>query len=389
MRFLKWVFGLVMFVVLLGLIARYYFKVNPPISISYVFDQSSFPLDCLSVPKGFTIQIFADSVVDARSMVYSSNGTLFVSTKSEGKVYALRDKNGDFMVDERFIILEDGNMPNGVAMKGKDLYVAEVHRVLKFEDIEANLSKPPKPKVIFDQFPTEKHHGWKYIHFGPDGKLYVPVGAPCNICLSENKVFASLTRMNDDGSGFEIVQEGIRNTVGFDWHPITKELWFTDNGRDLMGDDVPECELNHAKKDYQHFGYPYCHQGDVEDPAFENSKKCSEFIDPATKLGAHTAPLGMKFYTGNQFPPSYKNHIFVARHGSWNRSVKNGYDVVDIALDSNGVVMSVQPLVEGWLSADKKVVRGRPVAILELPDGSVLISDDFADVIYRLTYSKD
>ncbi|MBK8055612.1 MAG: sorbosone dehydrogenase family protein [Saprospiraceae bacterium] len=319
-------------------------------------------------------------------MCISPSGTLYVGNRSGKNVFALKDTNGDNVIDQKFVILKEGNMPNGVAFKDGNLYIAEVNRILKFKNIETKLSSPGTPIVIYDRYPTEKHHGWKYIAFGPDNKLYVPVGAPCNICESEDAVFNSITRMNEDGTGVEIVHSGIRNTVGFTWHPVTNQLWFTDNGRDLMGDETPECELNVAIKDSLHFGYPYCHQGDVSDPKFGTKRKCSEFVPPATKLGPHTAPLGLKFYTGDNFPSQYKNSLFIARHGSWNRSKKSGYDIVQVIFEDDGSVKAVKPFITGWLNEQTDDVWGRPVDIFCTSDGSMLISDDYANVVYRVYY---
>ena len=292
MKYIKILIAVIAVLVIVLLIAKYKFGVNPPISLLEKHYKGNLPLDSLTLPEGFSISIFADSVVNARSLCYSTDGTLYVSTRSEGNVYALKDTDGDYKVDKKYTLLQGANMPNGVAFKNGNLYIAEVNRILKIENIESKLYNPGKPLVVYDKYPTETHHGWKYIAFGPDGKLYIPVGAPCNICESKDPVYASLTRMNDDGTGFEIIQNGIRNTVGFDWHPVTKELYFTDNGRDMMGDDVPECELNYAPKEKMHFGYPYCHQGDVPDPEFGKTRKCGEFTPPAAKMGPHTAPLG-------------------------------------------------------------------------------------------------
>jgi glucose/arabinose dehydrogenase len=320
-------------------------------------------------------------------MVYSPGGILFVGTRDKGDVYAIVDKDKDFKADTIYTIAKKLMMPNGVAFKDGDLYVAEVSRVLKFSDIENNLSTPPMPQVIYEEYPTEKHHGWKYIAFGPDGKLYVPVGAPCNICESEDEIFNTITRINPDGSNIEIIQKGVRNTVGFDWHPQTGELWFTDNGRDWMGDDQPFCELNRAEKDGLHFGYPYCHQGNLPDPEFGQKFPCSDFVSPARNLGAHVAPLGIEFYTGNQYPEDYKGQIFVAEHGSWNRTKKSGYRVMMAKLRGNEVVDYV-PFATGWLNEGNDEVSGRPVDVEMLPDGSLLVSDDFADMIYRISYKK-
>ncbi len=361
------------------------YNVNPPNLFSNPH-KGSLPLDKLKLPPGFAIDIFAENVKNARSMSLSPSGTLFVSTRSAGNVYALQDTDGDNRVDKQYTILSEGNMPNGVAFKDGHLYVAEVNRILKFENIESKLTNPGKPIVVYDQYPTETHHGWKYIAFGPDGKLYVPVGAPCNICESKDSIYASITRINPDGTGREIVHSGIRNTVGFTWHPTSGEMWFTDNGRDMMGDDVPECELNHATAPHQHFGYPYCHQGDVADPEFGKKRNCSEFVPPVAKLGPHAAPLGLSFYTGSQFPAQYKNQLLITRHGSWNRTKKSGYDVMLANMDDKGMVSSVTSFITGWLDEAKDDVWGRPVDIEMMPDGSVLISDDFADVIYRVYY---
>jgi glucose/arabinose dehydrogenase len=388
MKYLKILLGLVFIIIIIFLIAKYKYKVNPPINVFSTDYNGNLPLDSLVLPPGFTISVYADSIVNARSIVYSPEGTLFVSTRSEGNVYALKDTDGDYIVDKKFTILQGGNMPNGVALKDGDLYIAEVNRILKIKNIESKLDNPGAPIVVYDSYPTEKHHGWKYINFGPDGKLYIPVGAPCNICDSKDSIYASITRMNDDGTGMEIIQSGIRNTVGFDWHPVSKELYFTDNGRDMMGDDIPECELNYAPKDKMHFGYPFCHQGDVADPEFGKTRNCKEFTPPLVKLGPHTAPLGMTFYTGNQFPEAYQNQIFVARHGSWNRSKKSGYDIMIVTLNADGTLKESKPFISGWLNSKNDDVWGRPVDFEILSDGSMLISDDYADVIYRVTYKK-
>lgn len=388
MKFVKIFLVILAVIVIILLVAKYKFSVNPPIGLLVKPNNTDLPLEKLKLPEGFEISIFADSVVNARSLAYSPSGTLFVSTRSEGNVYALQDTDGDYLVDKRYTILQGGNMPNGVAFRDGDLYIAEVNRILKISDIESKLDHPGTPEIVYDKYPTDKHHGWKYIAFGPDGKLYVPVGAPCNICESKEAVYASMTRMNVDGTGLEVVHSGIRNSVGFDWHPVTQKLYFTDNGRDLMGDDMPECELNYAPNDNMHFGYPYCHQGDTPDPEFGKTRKCDEFTPPAAKLGPHTAPLGMTFYTGAQFPEMYKNQIFVARHGSWNRSKKSGYDIIFATLNAEGIVTDTQPFITGWLDENTDDVWGRPVDMEILPDGSMLISDDYADVIYRVYYKR-
>lgn len=342
------------------------------------------PLDQIKLPAGFAIEVYAE-VEDARSMALSPSGVLYVGNKDKDKVYAIKDTNGDNKADKKWVVASGLNMPNGVAFHDGDLYIAEVSRISKIEDVESKLDNPSKPVTVVDNYPTETHHGWKYIAFGPDGKLYVPVGAPCNICEPSEEIYASITRINPDGSGREVYAKGVRNSVGFTWHPSTKELWFTDNGRDMLGDDVPNCELNHAPKAGMHFGYPYCHEGSVKDPEFGNKKPCSDFVAPADKLGAHVAPLGLKFYTGEQFPAAYKNQIFVALHGSWNRSKKSGYNVSLVKLNSNKVT-GHEIFASGWLDEKSQKAWGRPVDVLLLPDGSVLISDDQAGVIYRVSY---
>ncbi|MFZ6010961.1 MAG: PQQ-dependent sugar dehydrogenase [Bacteroidota bacterium] len=344
----------------------------------------SLPLDKIKLPAGFKIAVYAE-VENARSMAWSPSGVLYVGNRDKDKVYAVKDTDGDFKADKKWVLASGLNMPNGVAFKDGDLYIAEVNRILKFAGIESKLGNPGKPDVVKDDYPTESHHGWKYIAFGPDGKLYVPVGAPCNICEPDDEVFASITRLNADGSGREVFAHGVRNTVGFTWHPDTKELWFTDNGRDLMGDEVPNCELNYAPKAGMHFGYPYCHEGSIKDPEFGAKRACKDFVAPVQKLGPHVAPLGLKFYTGSMFPAEYKNQLFIAKHGSWNRSKKIGYDVSLVKIKDNKAV-GYETFASGWLEDATQKVWGRPVDVIILPDGSMLVSDDQANVIYRITY---
>jgi glucose/arabinose dehydrogenase len=272
-----------------------------------------------------------------------------------------------------------------VAWRDGSLYLSAVSRLVRLDGIDKRLDNPPAPVVVNDQFPTETHHGWKFIAFGPDGKLYVPVGAPCNICRPDENRYANLMRMNADGSGLEVVARGIRNTVGFDWHPVSHELWFTDNGRDWMGDDQPDDELNRITAPNQHFGYPFCHAGDVPDPEFGAGHPCSNYVPPVAKLGAHVAALGMRFYTGNSFPAEYRNNIFIAEHGSWNRSSKVGYRVMRVVLDEAGKVVRQAPFVQGWLQPGERV-WGRPADVLVAPDGSLLVSDDYAGAVYRIRY---
>ncbi|WP_276372438.1 sorbosone dehydrogenase family protein [Chryseolinea sp. H1M3-3] len=343
------------------------------------------PLDKIKLPAGFSIDVYAE-VENARSMALSPSGVVYVGNKDKDKVYAVKDTNGDFKADKKWVLASGLNMPNGVAFKDGDLYIAEVSKISKIAGVESKLGNPPAPTTVKDDYPTETHHGWKYIAFGPDGKLYVPVGAPCNICESKDEVYASITRINPDGSAREIFAKGVRNSVGFTWHPETNELWFTDNGRDMLGDDVPSCELNNASKAGMHFGYPYCHEGSIKDPEFGNKRACSEFTPPADKLGPHVAPLGLKFYNGNMFPAAYKNQLIVAEHGSWNRSKKSGYNLSLVKMSGNNKVTSHEVFASGWLDDATQKVWGRPVDVLLLPDGSMLVSDDQANVIYRITY---
>ena len=342
------------------------------------------PIEKIKLPPGFHISVYAE-VPNARSLTLSPKGILFVGNRNGDNVYAVVDKDKDGKGDQVYTIASGLEMPNGVAFRSGALYVAEVDRVIRFDDIENHLSNPPKPVLVTDNYPNDGHHGWKFIAFGPDGKLYVPVGAPCNVCERDNPLYASITRINPDGSDQEIFAHGVRNTVGFDWHPQTKELWFTDNGRDMMGDNMPADELNYAPKKGMHFGFPYVHQGDVLDPEFGTGKKTDEYVKPVQKLGPHVAALGMRFYTGNMFPHEYKNQIFIAEHGSWNRSTAIGYRVMLVKVDGNKSV-SYEPFAEGWL--DGKKAWGRPVDVLVMPDGALLISDDMNGVVYRVTYKK-
>lgn len=339
----------------------------------------------ISMPQGFIIKDFAD-VPGARSMCISPSGVVFVGTR-EDKVYAVKDTNHDGQADVRYIIAKGLKSPNGVAFRNGNLFIATYSTIYVIRDIEKNLASPQKPEIIYDKYPTDRHHGWKYISFGPDGKLYVPVGAPCNICKKENPIYASLTRINEDGSGMEIIAKGIRNTVGFTWHPVSGALYFTDNGRDLLGDNVPADELNMITEMNQHFGYPYCHQGDLPDPEFGKEKSCNEFTPPIQKLGPHVAALGPVFYTGNMFPEKYKNHLFIAEHGSWNRTTPLGYRITEVALDKTGKSLGYKVFAEGWLQKDGKVT-GRPVDLKLLQDGSMLVSDDYAGKIYRILYHE-
>ena len=277
-------------------------------------------------------------------------------------------------------------MPSGIAIKDNQLYIAAVDTIYQTGPLDQVFAKRLTPRPVFAELPKDKHHGWKFIDFGPDGLLYIPVGAPCNVCLSDNPVYASIQTLDLSvkPNALKAFAHGVRNSVGFSWHPETQALWFTDNGRDHLGDHSPPCELNIASTRGLHFGYPYCHQGDLPDPEFGDAAPCSDFTPPAAKLGPHVAPLGLEFYTGKQFPKAHQGQVFVAEHGSWNRSEKIGYRVMMATLDGNEVV-SYKPFAEGWL--DDGDVWGRPVDIELLPDGSMLVSDDFADAIYRIYYN--
>jgi glucose/arabinose dehydrogenase len=343
------------------------------------------PLERIRLPPGFSIELFAE-VPNARAMALGAR-TLFVGSRSGGKVHAvrLRGEGAALSAGRVTAIAQNLDMPTGVAFRDGSLYVADVSRILRFDGIEGLLDAPSVPTVVTNRLPQDTHHGWKFIAFGPDGQLYVPVGGPCNACERDPERYALIHRMLPDGSKQEVFARGIRNTVGFDWHPETKELWFTDNGRDWLGDDLPADELNHAPRASMHFGFPYCHQGDLPDPEYGRERKCSEFTPPAQKLGAHVAPLGMRFYRGGQFPPEYRNQIFIAEHGSWNRSKKSGYRVSIVRVEG-GRAVSYEAFAEGWLEGD--TAWGRPVDLLELPDGSMLVSDDHAGMIYRIRYTK-
>lgn len=345
---------------------------------------SNADLSKIKVPPGFSISLFHTDTPKARSLALGDNGVVFVGTQN-GSVYALQDGDGDGKAENRYVIASDLTMPNGVAYRGGALYVAEINRIIRYDKILQHLGEPPKPVVVFDRLPKDRWHGWKYLRFGPDGKLYTAVGAPCNICKPKKDIYASLVRLNADGSDFEIIARGVRNSVGFDWEPQTHELFFTDNGRDYLGDDAPPEELNRWTKTGSHYGYPYCHGDDIADPEFGALRKCSEFVPPVWTFKAHMAALGIRFYQGEQFPLHYRQNLFVAEHGSWNRSVPHGYRVVAVRF-KNGQPVSEQVFAEGWLQKDGRVI-GRPVDILETADGALLVSDDTAGVIYRIAYS--
>lgn len=333
-------------------------------------------LSGVKLPPGFKITLFAE-VPNARSLTTSPGGVVYVGNRSGDSVYRIKNSKV-----ERFAL--GLKTPNGVAFKGQDLYVAQVSQILVFKDADSMKAAAKPSKVLSVKFPTESSHGWKFIRFGPDGDLYVPVGAPCNICDQPGD-YAKIFRVNVDTGVKTVVAQGVRNTVGFDWHPQTKELWFTENGRDWLGDDQPPDEVNRVTKIGSHYGYPYCHGKNILDPEFGSGKKCSDYVAPVVELRAHVAALGMRFYTGNQFPEKYRGAIFLAEHGSWNRSNPQGYRITVITLKGSEVV-ATEGFAEGFLS-DKKV-NGRPVDVEQMSDGSLLVSDDYAGAIYKITYGK-
>tara|TARA_R110002072_G_scaffold59158_5_gene150794 strand:+ start:74432 stop:75601 length:1170 start_codon:yes stop_codon:yes gene_type:complete len=356
------------------------------------------PLETLRMADGFKIEVYAE-VPNARQMAQGADGIVYVGTRRLGKVFAVVDGNGDFSADEVIEIDSGLNLPSGVAYQNGNLYVGAVSEILEYPGIDTSLESPPEPRKIIDDLPTDRHHGWKFIDFGPDGLLYVPVGAPCNICLSADPRYTSILRFDVAQSQSqsqsksrlqpEIYATGIRNTVGFDWHPETGELWFTDNGRDNLGDDSPSCELNRVTAKGQHFGYPYYHAEGIVDPEFgTKGKTADQYVEPELLLGPHVAPLGMLFYTGKMLPSKLHRQALIAEHGSWNRTPEAGHTGyrVSVAQGQTGGLRH-EVLIEGWLEASNEA-WGRPVDLLQLKDGSVLISDDQAGVIYRLTYRE-
>jgi len=350
------------------------------------------PLDKLRLPDGFRVELLTDAVPNARQMTLGRSadgkGIVYVGSASAGKVYAVEyGTSGRANVRTIAASLQ---LPTGVAYRDGALFVGALARVLRFDGIDDKLAAPPAPVVVSDSFPSETHHGRRFLAFGPDGKLYVSVGAPCNVCLPDER-HGVIQRMNVDGSAIETVARGVRNSVGFDWSPVDRMLWFTDNGRDMLGDDLPADELDRVTRTGEHFGYPFCHQGDSPDPEFGAQRPCSEFTAPAAKLGAHVAALGMRFYGGTQFPAAYRGNIFIAEHGSWNRSKKSGYQVVRVAVDAQGRAATPEPFLQGFLQVDgngRETVWGRPADVLPLPDGSLLVSDDVAGAIYRVRYGQ-
>ncbi|MGN6533434.1 MAG: PQQ-dependent sugar dehydrogenase, partial [Ginsengibacter sp.] len=344
-----------------------------------------YKLDNIKLPQGFKIEVYAEAS-SARSLCVSPDGTVFVGTRND-KVFAIPDKNNDSKADKVYQIADGLSSPNGVAFKDGSLYIGASSTIYKMDSIESHLDNPQKPFAIYNKYPSDAHHGLRYIGFGPDGKLYVAVGAPCNVCIPSQPIYGTITRINPDGTGLEAFARGVRNSVGFDWDPSSKQIYFTDNGRDDMGDDIPNDELNTAPQEGMNFGFPYCHQGNIPDPEFGKGKNCNDYTPPVKLLGAHVASLGMRFNTGNMFPPEYKNAIFIAEHGSWNRTIPVGYRIAVIKRDANGNQGTPEVFADGWLQNEREVT-GRPVDVQFLKDGSMLISDDYNGVVYRITYKQ-
>src|SRR6267378_2466185 len=338
----------------------------------------------ITLPSGFRIAVYAGDVPGARQMAAGPAGVVFVGSRAEGKVYAVVDRDGDARADQVHVVASGLNSPSGVAFRDGALYVGAVNRVLRFRDVARDLARPPRPEVVSDAYPSDAHHGWKFLAFGPDGKLYVPVGAPCNICTPPGPLHATITRLDLARGRPEVVARGVRNSVGFDFQPTTGELWFTDNGRDMLGDDQPPDELNRLARVGEHFGFPFCHGNGIRDPEHNAGRSCGEFTAPARELGPHVAAIGMRFYTGRMFPEKYRGGIFIAEHGSWNRSTPIGYRVSFVKVE-NGRATSYESFASGWLKGN--TASGRPADVLVLSDGSLLVSDDQAGRIYRITYA--
>ncbi|HKZ05398.1 MAG TPA: PQQ-dependent sugar dehydrogenase [Methylomirabilota bacterium] len=339
------------------------------------------PVDKIKLPAGFKVSLWASGLGNARVMEWGDKGTLFVSSRTAGNLYAVIDKGGQREVK---LLAKGLNLPNGIAFRNGTLYVAEIHRITKMVGIEDKLDSPPAMEVVYETLPKDVPHGWKYLAFGPDGKLYFNIGAPCNICIPPD-THANISRINPDGTGFEYFAHGVRNSVGFDWHPVTKELYFATHARDWMGDDMPSDRLDVAPRKGLHFGFPFCHQGDTPDPEFGKGRSCSEFAKPVLNTGPHVAGNGVEFYTGSMFPPEYKNRMFLAQRGSWNRTQKLGFRVMMVTLNPGGAP-KYEPFAEGWLQGND--IWGRPVYTRQMKDGSLLISDDYAGAIYRVTYQR-
>ena len=353
---------------------------------AWLAEAAELSVETLDLPAGFKIDIFASGVEDARQLALGDNGTVFVGSRKAGNVYALVDENHDGRSDKRYLVASNLNMPSGIAFKNGALYVAAVSRVLRYDDIENRLAQPPQAVIITSDLPRDGHHGWKYLKFADDGDLLVPVGMPCNVCLQDDARYGTILKLDVKTGKVSVYAKGVRNSVGFDLEPGTRFLWFTDNGRDWLGDDTPPDEINRADRAGLDFGFPYLHGRSVPDPEYGKLGDTSKFTLPVIELGAHVAPLGVAFYTGKQFPEKYHSGFFVAEHGSWNRSEKTGYRVIFISPGKSNEKPVIEAFISGWLNREADSAWGRPVDILNLSDGSILVSDDYADAIYRVTY---
>jgi glucose/arabinose dehydrogenase len=360
-------------------------KLVPFAPKSTVTPPGEIPLDRLKVPDGFKVELWAHGLPGGRAMARGDKGKIYVGTRSIGRVYEITDKGSERTVR---IVAEKMLQPAGVAFANGSLWVAAIDKMLRYDGIEDNPDVQPVDLTEKFKFPPLQHHNWKYIAFGPDKKLYVPFGGPCNICEPPTDEYAQIRRYNPDGSGMEVIARGIRNSIGFDWHPKTRELWFTDNGRDWMGDEGPEEELNRVTKIGADYGFPYCHANGIPDPQIKKPDPCKGVTMPVALLGPHAAVLGMIFYRGNMFPAPYKETIFVARKGSWNRTRLFGYDVVNVKVDPDGKNPKVTPFMTGFMDAQKNEFWGRPAYVLQMPDGALLVSDEHNGAIYRVSYRK-
>ncbi len=364
------------------MIARWLIVLMPICLATAIADSAK--LDTIRLPDGFKIEVYVDGVENARQMALGDQGTLFVGSRGAGKVHAITDSNGDGRHDLVQVVASGLNMPSGLTFHNGSLYVAAINQIWQYADIESNLDEIAEPIVVYDDLPDDQHHGWKFIDFGPNGELYIPIGAPCNVC--DESGYALIKRVNLDTGESTVVAQGVRNSVGFAFHPISGDLYFTDNGRDWMGDDSPDCELNHVSEEGQHFGFPYVHQGDLLDPEFGKDANPDDYRSPLVRLGPHVAPLGMMFYQGDQFPATYQNNMIIAEHGSWNRSNKIGYRLRRVSLNKQGKPETTT-FAEGWLQGEES--WGRPVDVLEMPDGAILVSDDAGNRIYRISYTPN
>lgn len=345
---------------------------------------SDIPIGNFKLPPGFKAEIWATGMPGARAMARGEGGKIYIGTRGIGRVYEVTD-NGAQRTSR--VVVDKLNQPAGVAMRGGSLYVFAIDKVLRFDGIEGQPAVAPVDMTAAFKLPPEQHHNWKYVAFGPDGKLYVPFGAPCNICVPGDE-YAQIRRYNPDGSGMEVIARGVRNTVGFAWHPATGELWFTDHGRDWLGDDTPDDELNRVARSGLNFGFPYCHAGGVVDPDVKKANPCDGVTLPVQLMGPHAAVMGLHFYTGNMFPAEYRNVMFVARKGSWNRTKKLGYDVVTVRADPDGRNPRVTPFMTGFLDSSTDAFSGRPAYLLQMPDGALLVSDEQLGAIYRISYPR-